>query len=276
MKRLIVSGCSFTCYKWPAWPYFLANQFDETFNYAQAGAGNEYIFHSIVEADNDLTFTSDDTVIIMWSGYCRFDYFVERSKEDKTFISWNTRGDWLWHMHKDFIKSYLSESGWAKKSTNYMLATAKYLRAKNIPFIFTSIYNLREHLDPLKDESTLANVDKIQDGCNFIFRDGISAWAASNRTEEQKKDNSHPTLKEQRQIAHIMAEQLGLTLNCPDISEYQSWFDETYSQNQIFNYEDKLCETGSYSRLKIGTEFNLVRSYRPDIVEQVLETIKRC
>ena len=90
MSRLIVSGCSFTNFWYPTWAWFLSSAYDETYNYGQSGAGNEYIYHSIVDADTDLQLNKDDTVVIAWSGYYRFDRFIEF----KTRTGWATNGDW--------------------------------------------------------------------------------------------------------------------------------------------------------------------------------------
>lgn len=78
-KRLFTFGCSFTQYIWPTWADILGRQFEYFENWGLAGAGNLYIFNSIIEANQRHTFTSDDTIVIMWSGLTRVDYYHTNS-----------------------------------------------------------------------------------------------------------------------------------------------------------------------------------------------------
>jgi hypothetical protein len=74
-KRLFTFGCSFTEYIWPTWADILGQQHEYFENWGMAGAGNLYIFNSIIEANQRHKFTKEDTVIIMWSGLNRVDYY---------------------------------------------------------------------------------------------------------------------------------------------------------------------------------------------------------
>jgi hypothetical protein len=51
MRRLFAFGCSFTNYRWSTWADCLAPEFDYFENWGQAGAGNHYIFNSVMECD---------------------------------------------------------------------------------------------------------------------------------------------------------------------------------------------------------------------------------
>jgi hypothetical protein len=74
-KRLFTFGCSFTEYIWPTWADILGQQHEYFENWGLAGGGNLYIFNSIIEANQRHKFTREDTVIIMWSGMTRVDYY---------------------------------------------------------------------------------------------------------------------------------------------------------------------------------------------------------
>lgn len=74
--RLFAFGCSFTRYRWMTWADILGSQYDEYYNWGQAGAGNLYIFNSIMEADQRYEFTANDTVVVCWTDVMREDRYV--------------------------------------------------------------------------------------------------------------------------------------------------------------------------------------------------------
>jgi hypothetical protein len=73
MSRLFTFGCSFTNYRWSTWADCLAPEFDEFKNWGQSGAGNPYIFNSVMEADQQYIFNSTDTVVVCWTNIMRED-----------------------------------------------------------------------------------------------------------------------------------------------------------------------------------------------------------
>jgi len=73
--NLYTFGCSMTSYSWPTWADILGKEYDYFENWARPGAGNNFIFNSIIECLIKKTFTEDDTVIVMWSGITRIDYY---------------------------------------------------------------------------------------------------------------------------------------------------------------------------------------------------------
>lgn len=75
-KRLFTFGCSFTSYVWPTWADILAKEFDYFQNWGQGGAGNQFIFNSLIECNVRNKLNSDDTVIIMWTNVAREDRYV--------------------------------------------------------------------------------------------------------------------------------------------------------------------------------------------------------
>ena len=76
MSRFFAFGCSFTYYCWPTWADLIGSQYDEYYNQAFYGRGNQYIMHSVYEADSLKTFTADDTIIVMLTGFTRTDTFI--------------------------------------------------------------------------------------------------------------------------------------------------------------------------------------------------------
>ena len=78
MSRLFAFGCSFTNYRWSTWADCLAPEFDYFENWGQSGAGNLYIFNSIMEADQRHHFGAGDTVIVCWTNVMREDRYTDR------------------------------------------------------------------------------------------------------------------------------------------------------------------------------------------------------
>lgn len=71
-RRLLASGCSFTDYYWPTWADILGEYF---LNYQQVGIGgsdNATVARSIIKHAKP-----DDLVIVMWTSYDRWSFYVE-------------------------------------------------------------------------------------------------------------------------------------------------------------------------------------------------------
>jgi len=75
MNRLFTFGCSMTNYHYPTWADILGTTFDYYENWGRYGSGNQFIFNSIIECDRRNNFTSNDTILILWTGIARIDYY---------------------------------------------------------------------------------------------------------------------------------------------------------------------------------------------------------
>jgi hypothetical protein len=73
--RLFTFGCSLTRYSYPTWADLLGKEWEYFENWGQSGAGNSYIFHSIIECCHRNNLGPNDTVIILWSGLARLDFY---------------------------------------------------------------------------------------------------------------------------------------------------------------------------------------------------------
>ena len=247
MSRLIVSGCSFTNYFHPTWAWFLSSAYDETYNYGQSGAGNEYIYHSIVDADTDLHLNKDDTVVIAWSGYYRFDRFVEFDE----CIKWRTNGDWSHDPNFKTLEQFVNDAGWIRKSLNYITATARYFKSKNIKYVFTSLYDLnikfsnKVHTDPYVVK-LLADIKND----NFIYPEGLSSFVFKHR--EQTKSaafGAHPNLVEHQLLASGIAAKLGVTIDIhTDLQQYDNLINLPKNK-EAFGKILPLLDTKNYARI---------------------------
>lgn len=273
MRRLIASGCSFTEYEWPTWVAMLSPQFDETYNYGKSGAGNEYIFHSIVEADTDLKLTKDDLVIIMWSGYYRFDYF----QQGNTPKQWQTLGDWFNHVPRPVCDQYLDTQGWATKSINYMLATERYLAAKGIPFKYSSIYNLTGDSDIVGDLADKATAIKTKE--NFYYYAGVNQFIKDTRGKLRPGEDGHPTMYEHLQIAETL-----MNVSTPDLLLYeqlkqvqQKYLTLTREQKAAVVFNCKESMTLKHLTAEMGkTVPPMVAYYSPLYLRRFIMEVERC
>ena len=90
MKRLFAFGCSLTYYSWPTWADLISTSFDEYYNFAVMGMGNQFIHHTVYEANSIFDFTSNDTVLVMFTHPFRNDSFII-DPLDKN-LRWQSRG----------------------------------------------------------------------------------------------------------------------------------------------------------------------------------------
>jgi len=73
--RLFTFGCSLTKYHYPTWADILGKQWQHYENWGTQGAGNQFIFNSVIECDQRNQFTETDTVLILWSALSRYDCY---------------------------------------------------------------------------------------------------------------------------------------------------------------------------------------------------------
>ena len=141
-KLLIVSGCSFTdgnyisnvhpemdC-SWPKWPELLAKKLDmDCINLGHSGAGNEYIYSSLLEEILKQKFKHKreiGLVIPAWSQCQRQDW-----QELKSFKWRESR----YFEHGDIF-------GWLKKSLRHMISLQEVCNSFNIPIKQCQMINL--------------------------------------------------------------------------------------------------------------------------------------
>lgn len=109
-NRFFSFGCSFTQHLWPTWADIISLDLGIPFqNWGKTGAGNVAIQSRIVECDfaNDLT--TDDLVIVVWTGWNREDRYIGKWLcGGMIFNNWNYDQNFLekyWSIENDYIKS---------------------------------------------------------------------------------------------------------------------------------------------------------------------------
>ena len=95
INRIFTFGCSFTDYAWGTWANILGYEFPDAkfYNFGKSGAGNHYIFNTLMQADSSYKFTHEDLVIVQWTNISREDRFLDTEPEqDPNFIA---GGQWI-------------------------------------------------------------------------------------------------------------------------------------------------------------------------------------
>jgi hypothetical protein len=127
MKRLFTFGCSFTNYRWSTWADCLAPEFDYFENWGQSGAGNHYIFNSIMEADQRHNFGPYDTVVVCWTNVIREDRYTDR---------WQTLGNVTTCpiYNPDYVHDAVTERGCLVRDLAMIKAATVLFNSKRRPF----------------------------------------------------------------------------------------------------------------------------------------------
>ena len=76
-SRFFAFGDSYTNYYWPTYADIIGTQCQYYENWGLKGAGNHYIYNSVVECNQRNRFNSNDLVIVMWTGITREDRYVD-------------------------------------------------------------------------------------------------------------------------------------------------------------------------------------------------------
>jgi len=158
MTRLFTFGCSFTNYRWSTWADCLAPEFDYFENWAQSGAGNHYIFNSVMEADQRYQLGTSDTVIVCWTGINREDRYIDGR--------WHTPGNVHFAKtvyHPEYLRSHVDYRGSLIRDLAYIKAVKLLLESCSTNWRFLSMSKLVQPNSLYKDA-----VDLYQDVLDSI------------------------------------------------------------------------------------------------------------
>lgn len=212
-KRFFAFGCSYTKYSFATWADYVGANFDEYYNYGRGGASNTYIMNKFVEANDNFNFTSDDLVIVMFTGFGRFSYSPNSNGQH---FQWKTQGD-LYENYaatKDpVIKSFVENmycDDWAVYSSWIAVKTIKQiLTANNIPHKFLMSMDNSNYLEEdgskwgLENKITLTHLtrdiyDMLDDKESFDVwktRENFNKWDYVHWVDENNRMDGHPTQK---------------------------------------------------------------------------------
>jgi hypothetical protein len=162
-NRLFTFGCSFTQYKWPTWADILGCEFDYYENWGKPGAGNQYIYQSLIECHLKNNITSDDTVIIMWTSIDRDDRYLQGK--------WETHGSIFTINHplytENYSKKYYDSRGYFLRDLGFISGAKLILDNLNINYEFLSMVPI-ECSDSI-DSHSAKNDDDILECFNSVL-----------------------------------------------------------------------------------------------------------
>lgn len=130
--RLFTFGCSFTQYIWPTWADILGANFSYYENWGRAGAGNTYIYHSIIECLATQKINSNDTVIIMWTAADREDKYLNGNWVNYGPLQHNSTKK----LSKQYIKDYYDLKGFLLRDLGLIIGIKNILENQKIPYEF--------------------------------------------------------------------------------------------------------------------------------------------
>jgi hypothetical protein len=200
MTRLFTFGCSFTNYRWSTWADCLAPEYDYFENWGQSGAGNHFIFNSIMECDQRHKLGYNDTVMVCWSDIMREDRYTNR---------WQTLG--LAANNSLYSKEYvvsMTARGQLVRDLAIIKATKNFLESKlDTTWKFFSICSIiREHMWADNDIDASDVVELYQDVMDTILPSYRTAlrplgWGGpySGWCEQNRNGDPHPNPTEHLQ-----------------------------------------------------------------------------
>ena len=155
MNRLFTFGCSFTQYwRWPTWADMLGREADIFENWGLCGAGNSYIFYSLIECHERYRIEAGDTIMIMWTNTSREDRYVG----DR----WIEGGNVYWEGHplgRDYVRAWACERGYLIRDLATITAARHLLNSWQCDWRFLSMVPLHSsnQANELGDNPSLPN-----------------------------------------------------------------------------------------------------------------------
>ena len=241
--RLLISGCSFS--RWPdcpggtniCWPRYLSSEHQVTC-LAEAGAGNQYISHSIIdEILHDRN--GYDCVLVMWSGITRLDLltslddphweklfdqygFCRRMHGNLGYLfSGGRMGTWYKNpiAHRMFDSLYRVSSDLSLATVNLMeiIKLQSFLKNLGIPYRFMSYVNYWSHepqISPNGDFGVLAHSDLSEliasiDFDPWIFTEGKNGiYEMARDMQSFEEDGFHPSTPVHQRWAELVDQRL--------------------------------------------------------------------
>ena len=139
--KVFAYGCSFTRYSWPSYADILGLHY-ETYNRGKSGSGNERIFYHFMEDIKKNNISSNDLVILQWSGTDRFNYL-------KSNNLWIGDGNILLSHNQSIfkrIKQWYNPEYEIEKSINFIIGARAILKNIGCKLIEMSLFPI-ENID---------------------------------------------------------------------------------------------------------------------------------
>lgn len=245
-KRFFAFGCSFTWYNWYTWADAIAKDVPESYNYGRPGAGNQYIFSSIVEANIRHKFNSDDLVIVMWTGVDREDRYINNQWKSLGCIYHSAENFY----DKNFIMKYADDRGFFIRDLTAISATNKIL--ENIDHYYLSMVPLGLESDDRPVDTDLMNFfyseykDMKPSVFETVYKNNWMSIPHIKRKDDKGKEykDMHPTPR--MHLSYIQTVFPELTLSNESIDMMNQYEDKIRSMTY---FDNSFCERPYIQRL---------------------------
>jgi len=217
-ERVFAFGCSLTDYGWPTWADFVGRHWVSTagaefHNYGLAGAGNNYIFHSMIKADAQYQFTDKDLIMVCWSSWNREDRFLSHPDVVHSVPGWTNQGNVLVGEQYDenFLDRYWSLENDIINNISSILAVRKLFHL-----------DWEMHIAPIEHADRLTQCSPQTLKMLLDWQDQHTYWAVKSKEEwprnsleyKLRRFDGHPPPTEHFQKAqHIVRSLSGTELH---------------------------------------------------------------
>lgn len=143
-KRFFAFGCSYTGYFWPTWADIIGQKYKtEYYNYGRHGAGNMFIFNTLMQADQRFSINRDDLVIVQWSSSLREDRYIKNE--------WITKGALFNYYPESYVEKYFDMRGFLIRDLALIKAAKSFLESTGCKFYFISMCGIGPSTGELND-----------------------------------------------------------------------------------------------------------------------------
>lgn len=162
VNRFFAFGCSFTKNQLPTWADIIGANYDHYQNWGRPGAGNSFIFYSLVECIKRNKINQNDTVAIMWTSIGREDRYTRSS-------GWITPGS-IYNQSlydKKFVSQFADPTGYLIRDLAHVSAAKVILQSIGCKYHFFSVVPFR-----VFDDNTNSNFD-IENSIISLYNDDL-------------------------------------------------------------------------------------------------------
>jgi hypothetical protein len=192
MKRLFAFGCSFTNYRWSTWADCLAPEFDYFENWGQSGGGNQFIFNSVMEADQRYRFGTDDTVVVCWTSIDREDRYVDHR--------WHTPGNAFFAtnvFNPEYLKTHIDERGYLIRDLAAIKAVKTLLESRpGLRWEFLSMVEIMAMPTDDDNQSQHRDVMRLYKDVVQSIKPGYDKTVFKNTGYPDRNGDPHPSPEE--------------------------------------------------------------------------------
>jgi hypothetical protein len=151
MRRLFTFGCSYTSWYWPTWADLLGRSYDYSENWAVRGLGNRAIVERLSECLLKNKVTKDDTVIVQWTDFHRYDTHYPGINQRS---NWRSGGSLLVKpVEIAYIKDSWREDSYTMHSMNFINLGINLLKSYGCKWYITSSVDLTQDIDRFPEMS---------------------------------------------------------------------------------------------------------------------------